>query len=107
MAAELQSWISETAEAAMDSRRGRDYLRGEDWVFTLKVASVTGSGPYFVEAEHGGQDEGLVILVDGQTKPGSKKERVKQGDLIGIRAPTWSIDVMGKSWAVGVDWAIM
>lgn len=107
IAAEIQSWVFEAGQAATESRRGRGYLRGENWVFTLKVASVTGSGPWFVESTNGGQAEGLVMLVDGQGKSGSKRNGVKQGNVIGVRAPTWSVEVMDRSWALGVDWMVI
>lgn len=111
MAAELQSWVFDTGQAALQSRRGRAYLRGEDYVFTMTVSDVRGEDPIFVEGAPGDGDgaveAGGVVLVSGQGKGTGGQEGVKVGDVVGIRAPTWEIEVMGRQWHVGVDWKVI
>lgn len=33
--------------------------------------------------------------------------RIKVGGIIGIRAPTWDVDLGGEKWIVGVDWVVL
>ena len=55
-----------------------------------------------------GEDEGLRVLLAGQGGArGSGGVKVKVGDVVGIRAPTWDIEVGGEKWVVGVDWAVL
>jgi hypothetical protein len=44
MAASLQQWVIEAGQAAMQSRRGYGYLRGEEYVLKVTVASVSSAG---------------------------------------------------------------
>jgi hypothetical protein len=55
-----------------------------------------------------GEDEGLRVLLAGQGGArGSGGVKVRVGDVVGIRAPTWDIDVGEEKWMVGVDWAVL
>jgi len=107
MAAELQSWIFETGNAAVQSRRGQDYLRGEDYAIRIQVHEVTGDGPFFVYAETSDGTPQRVLLVEGNNRSGSKATSIRTEDIIGIRSPTWTITVDGKDWTVGVDYKIL
>lgn len=51
-----------------------------------------------------GGDVGLMLVVD------SKKDvivNVPVGSTVGVRAPTWDIELDGVSWTVGVDWKVL
>ncbi|GAB7343570.1 hypothetical protein MBLNU457_1574t1 [Dothideomycetes sp. NU457] len=107
MAAELQSWIFETGNAAVQSRRGQDYLRGEDYAIRIQVHEVSGNGPFFVYAETSDGTPQRVLLVEGSERSGSRATSIRAEDIIGIRAPIWTITVDGKEWTVGVDYKIL
>lgn len=117
MAAELQSWILEAGQSAVASRRGKGYLRGEDWVGKVRVDVVEGGGDgdgtVFVEGRVAGGGWGRVMLTDGAGQDGGRAggrgrgKGVRVGDVVGIRAPTWEVEVEGRMWSVGVDWGVI
>lgn len=100
LATEMQSWMIEAREAAMQSRRGRGYLHGEDYVHRLEVGKTEGEDPVFVEGRVAGASVSGAMLVSG-------KDEVKVGDVIGIRAPSWEVVVNGRGWIVGYDWRVI
>lgn len=100
LAAEMQSWMIEEREAAMQSRRGRGYLHGEDYVYRIKAGKLDGEEPVFVEGRVAGASVGRAMLV-------SAKDEIKVGDVIGIRAPSWEVMIDGKEWIVGYDWRVI
>lgn len=107
MAAELQSWVLEAGQTAVASRRGKGYLRGEDWAVRIKADKVSGQKPVFIEGKIAGGGEGRAMLADGAAKGGGKNDVVNKGDVVGIRVPTWGVEAMGKQWIVGVDWKVI
>jgi hypothetical protein len=32
---------------------------------------------------------------------------VRVGDVVGVKAPTWVVDVGGEKWVVGVEWMVL
>ncbi|KAI2487061.1 hypothetical protein Ptr902_01194 [Pyrenophora tritici-repentis] len=53
-------------------------------------------------------DEEVFILVAGQGGVrGSGGVLVKIGSLLGVRVPTWDVDVRGEKWLVAVDWILL
>ena len=108
MAAELRTWISETGNAAVHARRGRAYLHGEDYAIVLKVLGVAGEDPVFVQGERV-EDRAVVhaILVGERDRTGSRRTKITIGDKVGIREPTWTVDVLNKQWIVGVDYRLI
>lgn len=104
MAATLQQWVVERGQEAMASRRGQGYLQGEDHVLQVEVADVNGTGPLLVSGRsEAGRDLRVLLAVDA--KKGSVE--LRRGCRVGIRAPTWDIEVDGQSWGVGVDWKVL
>lgn len=105
LAATMQQWVIETGQAASHSRKGQGYLRGEDYVLRAKVVSVAGKGPIMVQGRHlEGEDVRLMLTV------GSKKDAVVDvpvGSVVGVRAPTWDVELKGVSWTVAVDWKVV
>lgn len=97
MAAMVQQWVLETGQTAVQSRRGHSYLRGDDFVLKAKVEEVRGSGPYLTRAKTAEGDEVALLLTQGTTEP-------REGSVVGIKAPTWDVQLEGKTWKVGVDW---
>lgn len=76
-------------------------MRGEDYVLRVKVEEVLGDGPFVAKAR-GVVGEQLNVLL---TRAG--EARASSGSIVGIRAPTWEIEVDGSSWAVAVDWEVL
>ncbi|KAF2170237.1 hypothetical protein M409DRAFT_19839 [Zasmidium cellare ATCC 36951] len=105
LAATMQQWVIETGQAAAHSRKGQGYLNGEDYVLRAKVSSVAGRGPMLVQGRHiDGGDVRLMLVAD------SKKDAIIDipvGSTVGVRAPTWDIELEGISWTVGVDWKVL
>jgi len=107
MAAELQSWIFETGNAAVQNRRGIGYLAGENYAVTIQVHEISGDGPFFLYAETSDGVPQRVMLVEGNNTTGSKPPSIRNEDIIGIRSPIWTITMDGKDWTVGVDYKIL
>lgn len=54
------------------------------------------------------EEEGAKILLAGQGGArGTGGVKIRIGCIIGIRAPTWNIDIIGEKWVVGVDWMLL
>lgn len=102
MAATLQQWVIETGQSATQSKRGKGYLQGEDYVKRCRVLSVSGKDALMVRGrESGGTEVKLLLMAN------SKQAHVAVGDDICIRAPIWSVQLEGCSWTVCVDWKIV
>lgn len=104
MAATMQQWVIETGQSAFHSRKGQGYLRGEDYVLRVKVQSVRGGSPLLVEARQSdGTMDKLLLVVDAK----NESIEVEKGSVVGIRAPTWDVELDGQSWTIGVDWKLL
>ncbi|CAK3949813.1 Hypothetical predicted protein [Lecanosticta acicola] len=104
MAATMQQWVIETGQGAAHSRRGQSYLRGEDYVLRVKAETVIGSGPILMQGKLPDDEEMNLMLVREARKTSSD---VVQGSMVGVRAPTWEMELDGRKWTVGVDWKIL
>ncbi|TKA55074.1 hypothetical protein B0A55_13162, partial [Friedmanniomyces simplex] len=104
MAATVQQWVIETGQAAVQSRRGQAYLRGEDYVIKAKAEDVQGDGPYLVRGMTGDGETVHVLLAAGH---GDRAAAVVAGSVVGLRAPTWEVESEGTVWKVGVDWRVL
>ena len=59
-------------------------------------------------SSHVDGDEEQNVLVAGQgCVRGSGGVLVKIGSVLGVRAPTWHVDVQGERWLVAVDWILL
>ena len=105
MAATAQQWVIETGQAAVHSRRGQGYLKGEDYVLRAKVASCVGGGPTTVLATLPGGDIVHLLLAANRSANAAQPAEVMEGCVVGVRAPTWEIDLDG--WTVAVDWKVV
>lgn len=104
LASELQSWVIEAAQTASQSRP-RNALSVDDSVHVIDLSEVKGSDPVFAHGTEAGKETNKVLLVGGQAT--QKADRVKAGDRVSIRLPTWDVQVLGEAWTVGVDWRTM
>jgi hypothetical protein len=101
LASELQSWVIEAAQTASQSRP-RNALSVDDSVHVIDVNEVKGNGPVFAHGTKSGKEAHKVLLVDGQAN--QKADKVKVGDRVSIRLPTWDVQVLDEAWTIGVDW---
>lgn len=102
LAAELQSWVIEAAQTASHSKHGKGMATAEDWMQVMKIEEAEGDGPIFARGTVTGRGHAQAVLVDGQAK--QKNDKVKAGETVSIRLPTWDVQVLGETWMVGVDW---
>ena len=104
LASELQSWVIEAAQTASQSRP-RNALSVDDPVHVIDISEVKGNGPVFAYGSGPGKETNKLLLVDGQAN--QKADKVRAGDRVSIRLPTWDVQVLGEAWTVGVDWRTM
>lgn len=107
MAATLQQWVLETGHAAVQSRRGQEYLCGEDYVMRVKVDEVRGDGPFVIRAKLVGGEIVDLLLAGGASAGSNQSRDIRHGCIVGIRAPIWEIELDSKTYTVGVDWRII
>lgn len=107
MAATLQQWVLETGQAAVQSRKGQEYLRGEDYVMRVRAEEVSGAGPFVVRARNANGDCVTLLLAAAANTAGSQSKDIRPGCIIGIRAPVWDLDLDSTTYTVGVDWKIL
>ncbi|KAF2621953.1 hypothetical protein BU25DRAFT_219359 [Macroventuria anomochaeta] len=132
LASTVQGWIIEAAQTGFASpgivwgREREDGVRlkarissiGRDGVQEVEccpgsVVLVTGeTEPGIYNAPRAesvvGEEEGVKVLLAGQRGVrGAGGVKVRVGGVVGVRAPTWDIDVCGEKWAVGVDWVVL
>jgi hypothetical protein len=55
----------------------------------------------------GNDGETRVLLAGQGGARGTGGVKVKVGGVVGIRAPTWDVDVGGEKWVVGMDWVVL
>jgi hypothetical protein len=48
-----------------------------------------------------------VMLAGQGGAKGSGGVRVRNGNVVGVRAPVWDVDIGGEIWVVGVDWVVL
>ena len=107
MAAMVQQWVIDTGQAAAQGRRGQAHLRGDDSVTRVKMVDVKGDGPIMGTAQLADGETVSVFLTPNAGPLSSRSVDVLEGVVVGIRAPTWNVNIDGGVWMVGVDWKVM
>ena len=103
MAATVQQWVLEAGQAAIQSRKGKAYLRGEDYQMRAKIeGAVEGNGPFTATARLA-NGEPLRLLLAGR----AHVDGLRDGCVLGIRAPMWEVELADETWTVGVDWWVL
>lgn len=98
MAAEAQQWIVETAQSTGQHR-------ASSWnMFQASLIAVAdeynaGMTLLRVQSELGP----LNLLLAGPGKSNTSQP-LRQGDVIGIKPPTWQIKLADEAWVVAADW---
>ncbi|KAF2186174.1 hypothetical protein K469DRAFT_573773 [Zopfia rhizophila CBS 207.26] len=72
------------------------FARGDIEVGSYNASRVAGSG---------GDVRALLAGNGGVRSAGVT--RVREGAVVGIKAPLWDVDIQGEKWAVGVDWVML
>ncbi|KAF2260022.1 hypothetical protein CC78DRAFT_536640 [Lojkania enalia] len=101
----------------ISSVRGRkgDSEDGDIDCFPNSIAFVRGdkdAGVYNLSrmtstSHRGGEGKTRLLLGRQGGTRSSGGVKVKIGDVIGIRAPFWDVDIGNEKWTVGVDWVIL
>lgn len=107
MAATMQQWVIETGQAAVQSRKGQGYLKGEDYVMRAKIGSINGDEPFTAHATLPTGDAIHLILTANHSPRTAQTQEVTEGCVVGIRAPTWEMEVDRRWWTIGVDWKVI
>lgn len=134
LASTLQSWIVEAANTGYAAQTRDTVIWGrekEDGVkLRVRVTDIRSGGRERgaegeVECYPGGfvfasgdagtgtsgiaGDEGVmrVMLAGKGGARGAGGVRVRVGNVLGIRAPMWDVEVGGEKWTVGVDWVVL
>lgn len=107
MAASVEQWVIETGQAAVQSRKGQGYLKSEDYVIRAKIESVGGDGAYTAQATLANGDAIHILLAVNRSPSAAQVQEVNVGCLVGIRAPTWEMELDGSVWTIGVDWRVL
>ena len=103
MAATVQQWVLEAGQAAIQSRKGKAYLRGEDYQMRAMIeGAVVGNGPFTATARLA-NGEPLRLLLTGR----AHVDGLRDGCVLGIRAPMWEVELAGETLTVGVDWWVL
>ena len=107
MAAELQTWVFETGNEAIHSRRGEDHLGGQNYAMTVKITQAEGIKPITIIGLTSDETEVRLLLVEGQPSREPRKESMKVGSTVGVKAPAWTVVIDSQDWIVGVDWKVL
>lgn len=73
----------------------------------VKVEDFAGDGPFTANARMPSGDAVNLMLASGLQTNATHANELSKGCVVGIRAPTWEIELNGKVWTVGVDWKVM
>jgi hypothetical protein len=71
------------------------------------VRGETDPGLYNASRASGVDSEMRVLLAGQGGARGAGGVVLKIGAHVGIRSPTWEVDVQGEMWVVGVDWVLL
>lgn len=107
MAATMQQWVLEAGQSAVQSRKGQGYLKGEDYVMHARVESQTGDGPQVVKGRTGSGEGVILVLAGNGHIAGDRRQDLALGTVLGVRAPSWNIELDGNEYAIAVDWRIL
>ena len=108
MAATMQQWIIETGQAAVQSRRGSNGLRTDEYVMRVRADHICGDAALLVHGRTASGTSAHLMLIAGATR--AEEDIYRQplrGSDIGLRAPAWEVEMDGLTWTVGVDWKVL
>lgn len=129
LAQTVQSWLIEAATTAQTSTGGSSRSRSDGVRLRVRVAElgnrglevdcfvgsvVLARGTMELELKNASRgEEGTEVLASRMLLAGQGGVRsaagvkVRVGDVVGVKAPTWDVDVGGERWAVCVEWVVL
>lgn len=99
MAAELQSWIVDVGSVNSQARQRQDNS------FSVALTADMVRGDHGVVLLQGRDSQGAIVRAVLADKSASQAVLVP-GQTVKIREPTWTIDVAGEEYLVGIDWQL-
>lgn len=106
MAAMVQQWVIEAGQAAPQARKQRAFLDG-DLVMKVRVVEVLGEGTYTAKAKTVDDRSIHVLLARSSPETACGIGQMHVSSIVGIRPPSWEVEIQGRSWLVGVDWRVL
>ncbi|KAJ9658647.1 hypothetical protein H2201_007727 [Coniosporium apollinis] len=110
MADIVRGWVMDVGSGVTAQGRAGRTRSGSEPVLSLQAAEVTSTEALTLvrglTVDGKGRNEVIRekrAVLAGKAR-GGDVERVRKGDMVGIRAPSWDIEVKGETWSVGVDW---
>ncbi|KAI7086301.1 hypothetical protein KC356_g5117 [Hortaea werneckii] len=107
MAATMQTWILQTGQAALQGRKQQAFQRADEFAARLKVEELVGQGPYTAKGRTMDGTATNILLARALDTTGDSRVSVVVGHVVGIRAPSWQVEIEGQMWMVAVDWKII
>ncbi|KAI9712192.1 MAG: hypothetical protein M1812_006926 [Candelaria pacifica] len=100
LASEVREWVIQTSQTSLHNRRQ------EEFAVKVIVEEVRrGNGMLVMKGKVNGREK-KIILAEGE-KNGSVGRELREGCLVGIRAPVWDLEVLGEKWGFGVQWVVI
>lgn len=103
----MQTWILQTGQAAIQGRKYQVLHHDDDFSARLRVEELLGQGPYTAKAITMDGTATDVLLAKDSNTSGDSRASIMVGHVVGIRAPSWHVEIEGKMWIVAVDWKII
>ena len=97
----LRVWLTELGNRGLEV----DCFAGA----VVLARGQTESGMYNASRAGEGVEEfetRLLLAGQGGVR-GAAGVRVRVGDVVGVKAPTWDVDVGGEKWVVCVEWVVL
>lgn len=105
LADEVQSWIFQTGNEAIQSRRSQTQHAGGEFDISCKITATDGDDPIFAHGWKPDASEVAVVLM--QSNQRRYKETIKVGEIVGVKEPTWPVSFQDQTYQVAVDWKVI
>ncbi|MCJ1319809.1 hypothetical protein MMC15_005145 [Xylographa vitiligo] len=104
LAATCREWVLSASQLGAQTRRFDGGREGDDgaagWAARVRVHEVRhGEGMVLVRS---GAGERWMLI--GGHRVG---ERLRRGEVVGVKRPVWEVEVGGETWGVGVEWSLL
>jgi hypothetical protein len=106
MAAEVRQWVFDAAQPATNSHARRIADSGAD-IWRVRVMESRGHARDGMILVRGSVEGKEVKLLLPSTSKNKTLGHVAQGVLLGIKTPTWEVEVLRQTWVVVVDWRVV
>ncbi|KAF2151422.1 hypothetical protein K461DRAFT_172829 [Myriangium duriaei CBS 260.36] len=106
MAAQLQSWVEELRDQATAARGNVSGARESDFSTMIEVETRHGDDVLFITGKdpHNWVTRAMLVQQAGHA---TNDMLLQPATRIGLRNPTWQVDLDSESWTVAADWKIL